>query len=66
MANAKNVRVEYELSATINMQNFENQKPGYRVSADVPPGVHPDVVKEELKTLVEGWLEAEIKEIRGE
>jgi hypothetical protein len=66
MANAKNVRVEYHLEATVNMGNFENQKPGYTLSADVPPGVHPGVVKDELKKLVEGWLEDEIKEIRGE
>jgi hypothetical protein len=66
MAKAQNVRVEYALEATVNMGNFENQKPGYRVSADVPAGTHPDVVKNELKSLVEGWLEAEIKEIRGE
>jgi hypothetical protein len=66
MAQAKNVRVEYTLEATVNMGNFENQKPGYKVSADVPPGVHPGVVRGELKSLVEGWLEEEIKEIRGD
>lgn len=66
MAKLQNIRVEYSLEATINMGNFENQKPGYRVSADVPEGMTPAEAKDALKSVVEGWLEAEIKEIRGE
>lgn len=62
----KNVRVEYSKEATINIGNFENVKPGYRVSADVPNGVHPDVAKKKLKALVEGWLNEDIAEERSE
>lgn len=62
MANAKNLRVEYTIDATINTGNFQNVKPGYRVSADVPEGVHPSVVRAELKALVDPWLEADIAE----
>lgn len=62
----KNVRVEYSKEATINIGNFENVKPGYRVSADVPNGVHPDEAKKKLKALVEGWLNEDIAEERSE
>lgn len=64
MANAKNLRVTYIVEATINTGNFQNVKPGYEVSADVPEGVHPSVVRAELKALVDPWLEADIAEHR--
>lgn len=66
MSKLQNIRVEYSLEATVNMGNFQNQKPGYKVSADVPDDMTPTEAKDALKTIVEGWLEAEIKEIRGE
>ena len=58
----KNVRVEHSGEATINLGNFENFKPGYRVSADVADGVHPDVAREKLKALVDRWLNEDIAE----
>lgn len=61
-----NVRVEYSMEATINTGNFENVRPGYKVSADVPDGVHPNDVREKLKALVDGWLEADFEQIKAE
>lgn len=70
MANLKvaptGVRVEYIVEATINTGNFQNVKPGYRVSADVPDGVHPNEVRARLKTLVDAWLEEDIDQYREE
>ena len=62
----ENVRVEYSVEATINLGNFQNVKPGYRVSADVPEGSHPAEVREKLKALVDPWLEADIAQYREE
>lgn len=61
-----NVRVEYNAELTINTGNFNNVKPGYRVSADVPEGIHPSSVRDKLKALVDGWLEEDVNEIRSE
>lgn len=61
-----NVRVEYWQEATINTGNFENIRPGYRVSADVPDGVHPSEVRNKLKALVDGWMEADFNEYKAE
>jgi hypothetical protein len=61
----KNVRVEYHIEATINMGNFENQKPGYTVSADVPEGTHPTETRNTLKKLADGWLEQDWDEIKA-
>lgn len=61
-----NVRVEYIIDATINLGNFQNVKPGYRVSADVPDGVHPNEARAKLKALVDPWLEEDIDQHRSE
>jgi len=61
-----NVRVEYTVEATINTGNFQNVKPGYRVSADVPEGMHPEEARAKLKALVDPWLEADITEYHQE
>lgn len=58
----KNVRVSYSISATINLGNFENIKPEYEISADVPDGVNPAVVREKLKRIVDSWLEQDVIE----
>jgi hypothetical protein len=65
MAEPKNVRVEYSLEATVNTGNFENLKPGYKLSADVPDGIHPDVIKKKLKALVEDWVAKDVADING-
>lgn len=57
-----NVRVEYALEATINIGNFQNIKPGYVLSADVPEGMHPTEARNYLKSLVEKWLEEDVEE----
>ena len=66
MSNGKkkftNVRVEYSVDTTINTGNFQNIKPGYRVSADVAEGVHPDDARKALEDLVNPWLEEAIKQ----
>lgn len=61
-----NVRVEYAVDATINLGNFQNVKPGYRISADVPDGTHPEEVKNRLKGLADKWLEEDIDHYRQE
>ncbi len=58
------VRVEYTLDATVNLTNFENVKPGYRVASNVRPGEHPNETRARLKKLVVGWLEEDIDEAR--
>ena len=61
-----NVRVEYIVEATINIGNFQNVKPGYRVSADVPDDQHPNEVRAKLKALVDPWLEEDVDTFRRE
>ena len=61
-----NVRVEYVVEATINIGNFQNVKPGYRVSADVPDDQHPGEVRAKLKALVDPWLEEDIEQYQRE
>lgn len=60
MARPENVRVEYAIDATINTGNFQNVKPAYKVSADVPEGEHPDQTRAMLKALADRWLEEDI------
>lgn len=62
----RNVRVEYSNEATVNTGNFQNVKPGYSVSADVPDDQHPNDVRAKLKALVDGWIEADVDAIRRE
>lgn len=68
MTDAKplNVRVEYSVEATVNVGNFENVRPGYRISGDVPEGVNPNEVRAKLKAVADAWLEQDIVEIKEE
>lgn len=66
MAKFKNVRVEYSNEATINTGNFQNVRPGYKVSADVEEGTHPKEAREALRALVDAWLEEDVAEIQRE
>lgn len=66
MSRPTNVRVEYSVDATINLGNFQNVKPGYKVSADVPDDQHPSDVRAKLKALADKWLEEDIDQYRSE
>lgn len=66
MSRPTNVRVEYSVDATINLGNFQNVKPGYKVSADVPDDQHPADVRAKLKALADKWLEEDIDQYRSE
>lgn len=66
MSRPTNVRVEYSVDATINLGNFQNVKPGYKVSADVPDDQHPADVRTKLKALADKWLEEDIDQYRSE
>lgn len=57
-----NVRVRYAISATVNTGNFQNVKPEYEISADVPDGVSPSLARKKLKATVDAWLEEDIAE----
>lgn len=62
MSRPTNVRVEYSVEATINMGDFQNVKPGYKLSADVPDDTHPNAVRDKLKALADAWLDQDIDE----
>jgi hypothetical protein len=62
----ENVRVEFSLEVTINTGNFQNVRPGYRLSADVPEGAHPNSVRDKLRATVETWISEDIEEYREE
>lgn len=64
MANAFNVRVEYHVEATVNLGDFQNIKPGYVISADVPDGVHPQVVIDELKGVVDPLIAKDFEDAK--
>lgn len=66
MSTPTNVRVEYACEATVNVGNFENIKPGYKVSADVPEGTSPHDIRAKLKATVNAWLEEDVIEIKSE
>lgn len=59
----EHVRVEYSVEATINTGNFQNVRPGYRLSADLPAGMHPQDARAKLKKLADAWLEEDIEAI---
>lgn len=61
----KDIVVEYHNEVTVNLGNFENQKPGYSLSATLEPGENPNDVRAKLRKTVDGWLEQEIDEIRA-
>lgn len=58
------ITVEYAVEATVNVGNFENIKPGYRLSAKTGNGMDAKDVRNELKALADGWLEEDVDEIR--
>jgi hypothetical protein len=58
----ENVRVEYSIETTINLGNFQNVKPGYRLSADIPEGSNASTVRSQLKALADRWLAEDIEE----
>lgn len=66
MTSPVDVRVEYTVEATINVGNFQNVKPGYRISAAVPNGTHPSEVRAKLKALADSWMEEDIQDYRNE
>jgi len=61
-----NVRVEYRVEATVNLGDFENVRPGYTLSADVPDGMSPSAVRAKLKATADAWLEQDIVEHKTE
>lgn len=65
----KDVRVEYHNEVTINLGNFENQKPGYAMSAVLEGSATKPELEEarvKLKSLVDSWIESDVEEIRAE
>lgn len=67
MAKLKDIRVGYKNEYTINMGNFENQKPGYEISALVEGGVSKaelEEVRNKLKSLLDAWLVQDIQEVK--
>jgi hypothetical protein len=62
----KDITVEYHNEVTINLGNFENMKPGYRLSATLEEGENPHGARAKLKATVDGWLEADVDEARKE
>ena len=57
----ENIRVEYSIEATINTGNFQNVKPGYKLSATVPKGAKASEIRAQLKTLADKWLAEDIE-----
>lgn len=62
----KNIRVEYSAEATVNLGNFENVKPGLSVSADVAEGEDTKAVINQLRTLVDSFIEHVVAEAKAE
>ena len=61
-----NIRVEYSIEATVNIGDFQNVRPGFTLSADVPEGASPTAVKNRLKQTADAWLDQRIAEIKEE
>jgi hypothetical protein len=61
-----NLRITYENSVTINTGNFQNERPGFTVSADVEEGTHPRDAAAKLVALVDSLLEAKMNDILEE
>lgn len=69
MAELTDVVVEYHNEVTINVGNFENVKPGYRVSGTLAgKATKADLedARAKLQAVVDGWLEADVEKIREE
>lgn len=62
----KNVRVEYGVDATVNLGDFENVKPGLRIAADVTEGESVKAVVNELRTLVDSFIQHVVAEAKAE
>lgn len=62
----KNVRVEYSVEATVNTGDFQNVKPGFKVSATLEDNEKPHEVKAKLVKAVDQWLEVEVNRIRND
>lgn len=58
-------RVEYSLEVTVNIGNFENVKPGFKIITDVPDGEHPEVTKQRCEATVNQWMDEAVQEIRS-
>lgn len=63
MAQPKNVRVTYRCGATVNLGDFNNVKPEFEISADVPDGTNPKEVKDRLVAVADAWLEEKFNEV---
>lgn len=61
-----NIRVEYSVEATVNVGDFQNVRPGFKLSADVPEGTSPTAVKNKLKDTADVWLEQAVEKIKAE
>lgn len=59
-----NIRITYNVDATVNLGNFENVKPHYGMSAVLEQGEDPTAAFEKIKTFVDALLEAEIGSIK--
>jgi hypothetical protein len=62
----KNVRVEASIDATVNIGDFQNVKPGFKISADVEEEEKVFEVKDKLVNTISSWLETEVQKIRDE
>lgn len=62
----KNVRVEASTEATVNIGDFQNVRPGFKISADVEEGEKVFEVKNKLVETITAWLEAEVAAIKAE
>lgn len=61
----KNVRVEYSADATVNLGNFENVKPGLKISSDVAEGQSVKTVVNELVELVDSFITHAVNEAKS-
>ena len=61
-----NIRVEVSGEVTVNLGNFENFKPGYRLSADVPKDSTPDEARAALREILDKWLEQDYVEAKAD
>jgi hypothetical protein len=62
----RNMEIEYSLEATIATGNFENIRPGVRVSDTVPEGVKPGEHAAKVKKFVETLFTEQVKEIHAD
>jgi len=61
----QNVRVEYSAEATVNLQNYENVKPGLKVASDVPEGQSVKDTVNELVELVDSFIVHAVNEAKS-